>query len=159
MFFGADVTHHIGDGLSVAAVVGSLDLNFTKYGVRLSEQYHEKEKKMSKEIITDLNEMAYLLIMSFKNHNNILPSRIVFYRDGVDEGQFQNVKDTELKAVKGACNRIQSGYSPLITIVIVQKRHNIRFFPINQNDMVCNFFFNKKSSYKFIFLSTIVWKF
>ena len=138
MFFGADVTHHIGDGLSVAAVVGSLDLNFTTYGVRLSEQYHEKDRKMSKEIITDLNQMTYLLIMSFQKRNNILPSRIVFYRDGVDEGQFQNVKDTELKALKDACSRIQLGYSPIITIIIVQKRHNIRFFPINEKDMVCN---------------------
>ena len=136
MFFGADVTHQIGDGLSIAAVVGSLDLNFTNYGVRLSEQYHEKNNKKSKEIITDLNQMAYLLINSFKKRNKCLPTRIVFYRDGVDEGQFQNVNDTELKALKDACSRIEVGYSPLITLIIVQKRHSIRFFPIEENDKV-----------------------
>ena len=65
MFFGADVTHHAAENLSIAAVVASLDLKFTHYGSRLSEQMHEKENRKSKEIINELEEMAYLLIKSF----------------------------------------------------------------------------------------------
>jgi eukaryotic translation initiation factor 2C len=136
MFFGADVTHQAGEGLSIAAVVGSLDLCFTHYGVQLSEQYHEKESRKSKEIINDLNVMAYLLITSFRKKNNILPTKIIFYRDGVDEGQFQHVLNKELTALKNACNRIQAGYAPAITFIVVQKRHHIRFFPLNANDQV-----------------------
>lgn len=32
-----------------------------------------------------------------------LPNRIVFYRDGVDDGQFQKVLDNEVKKIKDAC--------------------------------------------------------
>ena len=69
-------------------------------------------------------------------HNNVYPKRIVFYRDGVDEGQFENVLSHELNALKSACKRIDSKYAPLITLVIVQKRHHIRFFPIDKDDKV-----------------------
>jgi eukaryotic translation initiation factor 2C len=136
MFFGADVTHNAGEGTSIAAVVGSLDLQFTHYGVQLGEQYNEKKNRKSKEIIKDLETMAFNLINSFGRRNKVLPSRIVFYRDGVDEGQFAKVLSQELNALKAACNKLKPGYSPLITFVIVVKRHNIRFFPINQNDKV-----------------------
>ena len=34
---------------------------------------------------------------------NRLPNRIVFYRDIVDDGQFQKVLDNEVKKVKDAC--------------------------------------------------------
>ncbi|KAF9285652.1 hypothetical protein BGZ68_003657, partial [Mortierella alpina] len=58
------------------------------------------------------------------------PDRILFYRDGVSEGQFAEVLKTEIAAVRAACLRLEEGYKPKITFVVVQKRHHTRFFPM-----------------------------
>jgi hypothetical protein len=44
-----------------------------------------------------------LLHVFERNCGNRLPNRIVFYRDGVDDGQFQKVLDNEVVRVKNAC--------------------------------------------------------
>jgi eukaryotic translation initiation factor 2C len=134
MFMGADVTN-FGPGVdrnSVAAVVGSYDLNFVKYAVRLSEQRNANQNRQSQEIIIDLEEMAFALISTFQKNVHLLPKRIIFYRDGVDSGQFQAVLDYEVAALKRACVRL--AFNPKITMIIVQKRHHTRFFPIHTQD-------------------------
>jgi len=55
------------------------------------------------------------------------------YRDGVSEGQFLKVLASELRAIRSACAKLEQGYEPAITYVIVQKRHHTRFFPIDNN--------------------------
>lgn len=45
-----------------------------------------------KEIITDIKEMAKGMMREFYRRNHgVKPERILFYRDGVSEGQFQSV--------------------------------------------------------------------
>jgi len=44
-----------------------------------------------------------LLQVFARTCGNRLPNRIVFYRDGVDDGQFQKVLDNEVKRLKDAC--------------------------------------------------------
>jgi eukaryotic translation initiation factor 2C len=133
MFFGADVTNFGGgERCSIASVVGSYDLNFTKYAARLSEQKNLNENRQSQEIILDLEEMSFTLIKTFQKNNNLLPKRIIFYRDGVDSGQFEKVLNEEIVALKQACKRLN--FDPKITMIVVQKRHHARFFPIKQED-------------------------
>lgn len=36
-----------------------------------------------------------------KKKNNVAPKRILFYRDGVSEGQFKQVLEKELPLIKG----------------------------------------------------------
>jgi len=69
----------------------------------------------------------------FSKKNGILPKRIIVYRDGVSEGQFNQVVDQELPLIRKACQRFQN-YEPLITIIICGKRHHTRFYPTNQGD-------------------------
>ncbi|KAL3683483.1 hypothetical protein R1sor_001505 [Riccia sorocarpa] len=61
--------------------------------------------------------------------NDRKPQQIVIYRDGVSESQFEQVLEKELIAFKKACDALESGYNPKITLVVVQKRHHTRFFP------------------------------
>jgi eukaryotic translation initiation factor 2C len=138
MFFGADVSHDSSDKVSTAAIVGSLDPKFIHYGVKLSEQRHEIESRKSKEIINDLLDMVFQLIQSFKKRNRILPDILIFYRDGVDEGQFEIVNNKEISEIKKACKRIDEDYEPKITFIIVQKRHHVRFFPTETGETVEN---------------------
>jgi len=61
------------------------------------------------------------------------PSSIIMYRDGVSEGQFLKVLARELMDMRKACFKLEPGYEPKITYVVVQKRHHTRFFPIDGN--------------------------
>ncbi|CAF0781179.1 unnamed protein product [Rotaria sp. Silwood1] len=130
MFFGADVTHTTcsRDKPSIAAVIGSIDSTSTQYASRVSEQYPARGR-ISLEIIKDLYQMATDLLKLFAQKNGCFPNKIVFYRDGVDDGHFQKVLDNELRALHNACKALyMNNPLPKITFIVVKKRHNTRFF-------------------------------
>jgi eukaryotic translation initiation factor 2C len=93
MMFGADVTHPApGDTQvteSLAAVVGSFDRDCSIYGARLFAQ--KTPKGQAYEMIHDLDKMFISLLQQFFATNKTFPQRIVFFRDGVSEGQFSLV--------------------------------------------------------------------
>lgn len=126
IFMGADVTHpHPLDDYSpsVAAVVGSMNWPAAnKYVSRMRSQTHRQE------IIQDLGAMVGELLEDFFQEVSKLPTRIIFFRDGVSETQFNKVLQEELQAIRGACSAFP-GYKPLITFAVVQKRHHTRLFP------------------------------
>lgn len=129
--FGADVTHPgIGeaDKPSVAAVVASMDIKMSRYAAAVRVQGSRKE------IIEDLKGMSKSLIEQFRDSCKVLPHRILFYRDGVSEGQFAQVLQFELSALKAACREIDPNYAPTITFILVQKRHHTRLFVANGQD-------------------------
>ena len=65
---------------------------------------YPKKGRCSVEIIKELDQMVMELLRVFaKGCGNQLPNRIVFYRDGVDEGQYQKVLDHEVTKIKAAC--------------------------------------------------------
>jgi hypothetical protein len=56
------------------------------------------------EIIKELETMVADLLRVFQRTcGGRLPNKIVFYRDGVDEGQYQKVLDNEVTKIKNAC--------------------------------------------------------
>ena len=135
--FGADVTHPspTENGIpSIAAVVASMDPNATKYQARVRAQTHEKGRG-AQEIINDLAVIVReLLIEFYKANAKCKPSRIIFYRDGVSEGQFDQVLAHEVRAVQEACIKLEKEYRPRITFIVVQKRHHTRLFCENRGD-------------------------
>ncbi|PKA66209.1 Protein argonaute 1A [Apostasia shenzhenica] len=145
IIFGADVTHpHPGEDSSpsIAAVVASQDWpEITKYAGLVSAQAHRQE------LIQDLYKlendpkrgnvpggMIRELLISFKRTTGEKPQRIIFYRDGVSEGQFYQVLLHELDAIRRACASLEPGYQPPVTFVVVQKRHHTRLFANNHMD-------------------------
>ena len=44
--------------------------------------------------------------------NKVLPENIIFFRDGVSEGQYAAVVEHEIPALKAACREIDPRYSP-----------------------------------------------
>eukprot|EP00475_Leptophrys_vorax_P035432 TRINITY_DN583_c0_g1_i1.p1 TRINITY_DN583_c0_g1~~TRINITY_DN583_c0_g1_i1.p1 ORF type:complete len:846 (-),score=236.40 TRINITY_DN583_c0_g1_i1:77-2614(-) len=125
IIFGADVTH-AGPGSpmpSIAAVVASLDATASKYACVLKSQGRRLE------IIEDLQAIARSLLVKFYRSTRKKPEKILFYRDGVSEGQFQEVLSAEVKALRAACESLEVGYKPTITFIVVQKRHHVRLFP------------------------------
>ena len=134
---GTDVTHPSPskNGIpSIAAVVASMDANATKYQARVRAQRHEKGRG-AQEIIIDLAAIVReLLIEFYKANGKLKPSKIIFYRDGVSEGQFDQVLPHEVRAVQEACMKLEKEYRPRITFIVVQKRHHTRFFCENRGD-------------------------
>lgn len=128
IIFGADVTHPATRQTtepSVAGVVASVDAYATKYAARFIVQ-------PSKEEIIDLKDVAQELLMEYRQAMNCIPEKIIFYRDGVSEGQFSQVLDKECKQLREACRAVagpSSAYDPKITFIVVQKRHHTRLFP------------------------------
>ncbi|KAM0844644.1 hypothetical protein ACQ4PT_056910 [Festuca glaucescens] len=140
--FGADVTHPSpGEDASpsIAAVVASMDWpEVTKYKCLVSSQGPRDE--IIADLYTEVKDpqkglvaggMIRELLVSFYKATGCKPSRIIFYRDGVSEGQFSQVLLYEMDAIRKACATLQEGYLPPVTFVVVQKRHHTRLFPEN----------------------------
>uniref|UniRef100_A0A8D0CZ21 Argonaute RISC component 1 n=1 Tax=Sander lucioperca TaxID=283035 RepID=A0A8D0CZ21_SANLU len=88
IFLGADVTHPpAGDGKkpSITAVVGSMDAHPSRYCATVRVQ------RPRQEIIEDLSYMVRELLIQFYKSTRFKPTRIIFYRDGVPEGQLPQI--------------------------------------------------------------------
>ncbi|KAK6265746.1 hypothetical protein QUC31_016583 [Theobroma cacao] len=145
IIFGADVTHPENgedSSPSIAAVVASQDWpEVTKYAGLVCAQAHRQE------LIQDLYKtwqdavrgtvsggMIRDLLVSFRKATGQKPLRIIFYRDGVSEGQFYQVLLYELDAIRKACASLEPNYQPPVTFIVVQKRHHTRLFANNHRD-------------------------
>jgi eukaryotic translation initiation factor 2C len=67
-------------------------------------------------------------LQDFYQATGVKPKRILFYRDGVGEGMFKQVRSYEIAKIQEACLEMDAGgdYKPLITFVVVQKRNQTR---------------------------------
>ncbi|KAL0086448.1 hypothetical protein J3Q64DRAFT_1740019 [Phycomyces blakesleeanus] len=129
--FGADVSHPAPGDFSrpsIAALVASMDVNAVRYASSIRIQANRTE------VIADLGNMVKDMLKVFYHTCGQKPERILFYRDGISEGQFSESMNNEVNAIKAACLALDPTYNPTLTFIIVQKRHHARFFPIDQRD-------------------------
>ena len=95
------------------------------------------------QIIDDDNveSMVKERILDWFAKNNRMPERILYYRDGVSDGQYAKVKHNEVNSIRRAFTAIQhlkkvkKRIDAKITAVIVAKRHHTRFYPEEDKDM------------------------
>ncbi|KAH9045384.1 argonaute-like protein [Lactarius pseudohatsudake] len=121
---GADVTHPapgLGDRPSFTSLVGSIDTSAVRYVSTIEVQ------RSRQEIIDAMESMSTYVLTQYKLNTGKYPKRILFYRDGVSEGQFATVIEGELPLIRSACKKL--GFNSTITIIAVGKRHHVRFFP------------------------------
>ncbi|OMO88583.1 Stem cell self-renewal protein Piwi [Corchorus olitorius] len=76
--------------------------------------------------------MCWELVESYARQNSVKPEKIVIFRDEVSEGQFDRVLNEELIDLKIEFEK--NNYSPTITLIVAQKRHQTRFFPESARD-------------------------
>ncbi|KAF9165771.1 eukaryotic translation initiation factor 2C, 3 [Actinomortierella ambigua] len=132
IILGADVTHPAPGETnkpSIATVVGSLDRYAARYAAAIRIQSPKTE------LIADMEGMMIDLLKTFFQSTGHKPQQILFYRDGVSESQFEEVKKSEVAAIKNACQRLEKDYQPKLTFVVIQKRHHARLFPVRPKDM------------------------
>lgn len=107
---------------SVCAFIATTNTNYTKYFSRatLQETHQELSSNLS---ITVKSACEY-----YKKVNNVYPEKIIIYRDGVSDGQLAMVKEHEIPQIEKAFSMIDGAYKPLLSVIIVKKRGNTRFF-------------------------------
>ncbi|XP_035227948.1 protein argonaute-4-like isoform X2 [Stegodyphus dumicola] len=137
--FGADAIHWArGFGYpSIASVVGSLDPTASRYALTCRLQKNEKEGKLSQEIIRKrlMQNIVKGILEAFSRRysGKIHPEKILFFRDGVSEGQFTSALQEEVSAIQEACVDLYKEVLP-VTYVVVQKRHQTRLRPQDPRD-------------------------
>ncbi|KAF2658626.1 stem cell self-renewal protein Piwi, partial [Lophiostoma macrostomum CBS 122681] len=133
IILGADVTHTQKDSKvgvkSLAAVVGSVDENFGLFGGSMRSQERDQE------IVDGMADMFRERLRAFHKKQNRVPTKILYYRDGVDNGQYYAVRKDEISKIRVGyqkfCREIDLSEhpDPQITCVVVTKRHRTRFYP------------------------------
>ncbi|KAG2636867.1 protein argonaute 18-like [Panicum virgatum] len=131
IIFGADVTHPAAlddSAPSIASVVASKDWpKVAKYNGVVRAQGHRQE------LINGLEDIVKELLLAFEQGSKQKPKKLIFYRDGVSEGQFKQVLEQEIPEIEKAW-KSRYDEKPHITFIVVQKRHHTRIFPDNHND-------------------------
>lgn len=129
MVVGADVSHPAPDSKedtpSISAVVANCDKFLCQWpgSIRIQEG--------RKEMMSHLEDMVMERLDMWMTTHKQLPKRIVVYRDGVSEGQYQQVLGLELPSYHKAFQRKygEAANWPKMAIIIVGKRHHTRFYP------------------------------
>lgn len=135
LFLSVDVCHPApGDKLiqSVAAVVGMWDLtnpNFS-YCTRMRVQKKVGKDNSTIEEVGELGIMVGEVLDSYHERKKRYPTNIMILRDGVSEGQFKIVLNSELARVHAQVSNVYGKSKqplPKISCLVVQKRHRVRF--------------------------------
>eukprot|EP00250_Pteridium_aquilinum_P007883 c17510_g1_i1 orf=331-3054(-) len=160
IIIGADVSHpRVGDDSSpsISAVTASMDWPyFSQYEAIVQSQRQREEvceeffwEREDQQGMRQTGGIFKDLLGAFAEKHGGRPERIIYYRDGVSEGEFEAVLNNEFEAIKKACvslgwgsglhngqnddsqvKRSRAGDSlPKVTVIVVQKRHHTRFFP------------------------------
>jgi eukaryotic translation initiation factor 2C len=75
-------------------------------------------------MLDELRDMFVERLLLYEKKNRRLPERIFVYRDGVSEGQFDQVVATELQQINEACAKMATKerglkkYAPTLSIII-----------------------------------------
>ncbi|KAJ5086789.1 hypothetical protein NUU61_008096 [Penicillium alfredii] len=133
MVVGLDVTHPSSTDPetcpSIAAIVATVNGQLGQWPGQARIQTRRVEN------VENLREMIVGRLKVWQEHNKgSLPQNILIYRDGVSEGQFPMVKNEELPAVREAVKDMYRQNIPNISIVVVGKRHNVRFYATQKAD-------------------------
>ncbi|KAF6765058.1 Piwi domain-containing protein [Ephemerocybe angulata] len=84
--------------------------------------------------------MMRAAIVDLQTRNRNAVTHIIFYRDGVSEGEYDQVKSIEIADIKNAINDVwnsspniqEGGFpKPKLTFIVVGKRHHTLLFPSN----------------------------
>lgn len=129
MIVGIDLTHPDPgrEGHSVAAIVASMDGSLSQFSASISAQ------SKSQDVFQNLEASMVDLINAFRLRNGTTPKRIIVFRDGVSDSQFQQVIDIEVKAIHEAMSHFVLPSSYGLVVMVAQKRHQTRLFYNSNN--------------------------
>ncbi|KAG8452990.1 hypothetical protein GDO86_004701 [Hymenochirus boettgeri] len=123
MVIGIDCYHDTLSGRrSIAGFVASMNKGLTRWFSRCVLQDQRQE------IVDGLKHCLQGALHAWYSNNKSLPSRIIIYRDGVGDGQLQALVNYEIPQIFDCIKSVGKDYSPKLSVVVVKKRINARFF-------------------------------
>ena len=137
MLVGLDVTHPSPGSTSTApsgvGIVASIDGTLGQWPAAFAFQEGRKE------MVTALQPMFLSRLRMWEKNNRELPQNIIIYRDGVSEGQYQQILDQELPLIRSACKQAYPATQtkaglPKLSIIVCGKRHHTRFYPTTEGE-------------------------
>ncbi|KAK5111366.1 hypothetical protein LTR62_005206 [Meristemomyces frigidus] len=139
MIFGIDVTHpspgSAESAPSISCVVASIDEHLTQWPGSIRTQPARLE--IGATPVTGLDVMVTERLKLWQDkHRGALPTKIILYRDGVSESQYEQVLTLELPAFHKAFGVLYGAPAkwPKMAIMVVGKRHHTRFYPTREQD-------------------------
>lgn len=124
MFVGYDVCHDTRDkAKSYGAIVATMDMRkSTKFFSAVSA--HTNGEELSNNLSLDMVKA----LKQYQLEHFSLPDRIMFYRDGVGEGQTSYVYEHELRHLRDTLQQFYGDKPLKLGFIIVSKRINTKFF-------------------------------
>ncbi|KAK5279037.1 hypothetical protein LTR40_008354 [Exophiala xenobiotica] len=138
------------DSPSIAAVVGSVDVDFAQWPVTFSANYplpkdenrKDGKKKQANEQVLDLKELVYKRLKAYYDYKGLhrIPDKLIVYRDGLSEGQFEMCRTKELPKIEAALIQFVQQHGnpgtgsraavnpPPILLICAVKRHHTRLY-------------------------------
>lgn len=134
MIIGYDTYHDSGTrGRSAGAFVASMNRTFTRWYSRVT--FHKTHQELGNTLAKNVQDA----ISRYSQVNGgAIPERIIFFRDGVSDGQIPQVKEWEIDQIVTAMSQLFPETHPLkLAFVVVTKRISTRFFA-NKNNSISN---------------------
>jgi aubergine-like protein len=131
MVVGFDVSHHPRDkSKSIGALVCSMDMKNMQNPDASSAFFSTTmEYRDGNEMVKQIDIHMKQAIEAFKEICGEMPAKIVFYRDGIGEGQIKTVMLQEVEPLKKML--IDNYGSENLCFIIVNKKINTRFFKMD----------------------------
>lgn len=130
MVIGVDISHAPpgGESASTAAMTMSIDRDGLRYAAAVASNGYRCEMLTP----SNVNNMFKHLSAEWKkDHDNMFPKHIIYFRDGVAEGQFAHVLEQEVSEMKAFFSRAAPNMpAPKFTVIVATKRHHVRLFPM-----------------------------
>ena len=127
MTIGFDVSHDGKDrSKSFGAMVASMDLKLCQKYFSVATPHANGE-----DLSNTLGINIHKALKAYRNTHNTLPTRILFYRGGVGDGQIEYVQQHEVVQVRDKLKQVYAAADlemPGLAYVIVNKRLNTRIF-------------------------------
>lgn len=129
MIIGGDVSHSApgSETPSIAALTCSIDKLGIRYAAACETNGHRVEMIKPDNINNMLKPMIQYWTQTVGGGK--LPSRIIYFRDGVSEGQYQHVLEQEVTDMKALLKTADPKLNIPFIVVVCSKRHHVRFFP------------------------------
>lgn len=121
MFCGYDTYHDTAKrGRSFGAFVASVNDKYSRWFSRADA--HDRPEELSAQITTNMR----LALKRYHEVNKAYPQMIFLYRDGVSDGQLDQVYNVELQDLLKAIKKVNGNIK--VTVIVVNKRIGARFY-------------------------------
>ena len=95
--------------------------------MRLQPSKREGGNQVVEEIV-DMQDIAKkLLVNFFQKTRGQKPHKIIYYRDGVSEGQFEDILNLEMTAIQRACKELQEDYEPGTAFMMILVKYSGKY--------------------------------